>query len=36
MNARKILARAFEVALILIWLFPLAWMVITSLKYESV
>ena len=35
MNARKILARAFEVALILIWLFPLAWMVITSLKYES-
>lgn len=32
---RKIIYRILEVLLILIWIFPLVWMVITSLKYEN-
>ncbi len=32
---KKILPRILEILLIAVWVFPLAWMVITSLKYEN-
>ena len=32
---KKILLRSFEVLILLIWIFPLAWLVITSIQLES-
>ena len=34
-SKKNILYRIIEILLVLIWLFPLVWMVITSLKYEN-